>query len=114
PEDEKLIVDVLRQIIRETLPDYCSEQISYNVPLFYGNRRICIVWPATVQRGGTRNGVLLGFWHGHRLTASDHFLSRGTNTPVFYTIYESVEEVDGPPIKRLLKEAMTLDATFTT
>jgi hypothetical protein len=112
PEEEKLIVDVLRQIIRETLPDYCREKISYNVPFFYGNRGICIVWPATVQRGGIRNGVLLGFWHGHRLKDSDHFLSRGTNKQVFYKIYENVEEVDERPIKKLLKEAMKLDATF--
>ena len=34
PEDEKIIVDVLRQIVIETLPEYCKEKISYNVPFF--------------------------------------------------------------------------------
>jgi hypothetical protein len=28
PEDEKIIVDVLRQIIIETLPEYCKEKVS--------------------------------------------------------------------------------------
>ena len=32
PDDEKIIVDVLRQIVIETLPEYCKEKISYNVP----------------------------------------------------------------------------------
>ena len=43
PEEEKIIVDVLRQIIIESLPEYCKEKISYNVPFFYGNKGICII-----------------------------------------------------------------------
>ena len=45
PEEERIITDVLRQIILETLPGYCKEKISFNVPFFYGNKGICIVWP---------------------------------------------------------------------
>ncbi len=44
PDNERVIVDVLRQIIIETLPLNCIEKISYNVPFFYGRRGICIVW----------------------------------------------------------------------
>lgn len=109
PEDEKLIVDVLRQIIIETLPDYCKEKISYNVPFFYGKKGICIVWPSTVPRGGIRKGVLLGFWYGNRLQDAGHYLSHGTNKQIFYKIYESVEEIEERPIKKLLKEAVRLD-----
>ena len=112
PEEEKIMVDVLRQIIIETLPDYCKEKISYNVPLFYGNRSICIVWPATVPRGGIKKGVLLGFWYGNRLKDPDRFLTHGTNKQIFYKIYESAEEIDEKPIKKLLKEAIRLDSTF--
>ncbi len=36
PENERIILDVLRQIVRETLPEYCKEKLSFNVPLFYG------------------------------------------------------------------------------
>lgn len=112
PEDEKLIVDVLRQIISETLPEYCKEKISYNVPFFYGNKGICIIWPSTVPRGGIKNGVLLGFWYGNKLTDDDRFLSRGTNKQVFYKIYHTLDEIDENPIKKLLKEAIRLDASF--
>jgi hypothetical protein len=61
PENERIIVDVLRQIISENLPSTCKEKIAYNVPFFYGKKGICIIWPATVPRGGIKEGVLLDF-----------------------------------------------------
>jgi hypothetical protein len=112
PEDERIMVDVLRQIIIETLPDYCKEKISYNVPFFYGNKAICIIWPSTVPRGGIKKGVLLGFWYGNKLIDQDRFLEHGTNKQVFYKIYRSVEEIDDKPIKKMLKEAIRLDGSF--
>lgn len=112
PEDEKLMVDVLRQTIIGALPEYCKEKISYNVPFFYGNKGICIIWPSTIPRGGIKKGVLLGFWYGHKLIDADCFLSHGTNKQIFYKIYQGVEEIDEKPIKKLLKEAIRLDRTF--
>lgn len=112
PEDERIIVDVLRQIILEMLPDYCKEKISYNVPFFYGNKGICIIWPSTVPRGGIKKGVLLGFWYGNKLKDADHFLTHGTNKQIFYKIYQTPEEIDDRPIKKLLKEAIKLDSSF--
>lgn len=112
PEEERIIVDVLRQIIIETLPGYCKEKISYNVPFFYGNKGICILWPSTVPRGGIKKGVLLGFWYGYKLNDEDGFLSRGTNKQIFYKIYQTPEEIDENPVKKLLKEAVKLDRTF--
>ena len=112
PEDEKLIVDVLRQIIIGTLPGCCKEKISYNVPFFYGNKGICIIWPASVPRGGIKKGVLLGFWYGNKLKDKDDFLTHGTNKQIFYRIYHSVEEIDEKPIEKLLKEALWLDKSF--
>ena len=78
-EEERIIVDVLRQIVLENLPSYCKEKISYNVPFFYGNKGICIIWPATIPRGGVKEGVLLGFWYGNKLDDTDHYLTHGTN-----------------------------------
>src|SRR5215216_5465595 len=109
PEDEKLIVDVLRQIILENLPEYCKEKISYNVPFFYGNKSICIIWPATIPRGGIKEGVLLGFWYGNKLNDVDGYLTHGTNKQVFYKIYKSAEEIDESAIVKLLKEAVRVD-----
>ena len=109
PENERIIVDVLRQIILENLPAYCKEKISYNVPFFYGYKGICIVWPATIPRGGIREGVLLGFWYGNKLKDEDSYLLHGTNKQIFYKIYKSAEEVDEMAITKLLKEAVDID-----
>ncbi|HEV8284343.1 MAG TPA: DUF1801 domain-containing protein [Chitinophagaceae bacterium] len=109
PENERIIVDVLRQIIRENLPPTCKEKLAFNVPYFYGNKGICIIWPATIPRGGIKKGVLLGFWQGKKLKDVDHYLTRGTNRKVFYKIFNAVEEIDEAPIVKLLKEAVQVD-----
>jgi hypothetical protein len=112
PEEERVIVDVLRQIIIEALPPHCKEKISYNVPFFYANKGICIIWPAAIPRGGIKKGVLLGFWYGNKLKDADNFLTHGTNKQIFYKIYLSAEEIDDRPIKKLLKEAIKMDKSI--
>lgn len=112
PEHEKLMVDVLRGIVIEKLPAYCKEKISYNVPYFYGNKGICIIWPSTIPRGGIKEGVLLGFWYGNQLKDEDNYLIHGTNKRIYYKIYKSVEEIDQSAITKLLEEALILDRSF--
>jgi Domain of unknown function (DU1801) len=114
PENERIIVDVLREIVLESLPDYCKEKISFSVPYFYGHKGICLIWPATIPRGGIKSGVLFGFWYGNRLIDRDNFLTHGTNKQIFYKIYQTPEEIDDKPLKRLLKEAVKLDLSFAT
>ena len=109
PEDQRVLVDVLRQIVRENLPLSCREKLSFGVPFFYGRRGICIIWPAAVPRGGIREGVLLGFWQGNKLKDPDQYLKKGTNKKVFYKIYRQPEEINEKAIVRLLKEALAYD-----
>lgn len=109
PEHQRIIVDVLRAIVADHLPAYCKEKISYQVPFFYGNKGICIIWPSAIPRGGIKKGVLLGFWHGNKLTDADHYLTHGTNKQIFYKIYYDVEEIDVKAVVKLLKEAVKLD-----
>ena len=112
PENERIITDVLRQIILEHLPATCKEKISYNVPFFYGNKGICIIWPSTIPRGGIKKGVLLGFWYGNKLNDVDHYLTHGTNKQIFYKIYKEPKEVDQSAIVKLLKEAARVDGLW--
>ena len=109
PEQERLTVDVLRQIVRQNLPATCKEKISFNVPYFYGKKGICIIWPATIPRGGIKKGVLFGLWYGNKLKDTASYLTHGTNKQIFYKIYHSVEEINERAITRLLKEAVLLD-----
>ncbi|MFA5327986.1 MAG: DUF1801 domain-containing protein [Prolixibacteraceae bacterium] len=112
PENERLIVDVLRQIVLSNLPKSCKEKLSYNVPYFYGNRRICLIWPGAVPWGGIRSGVLFGFCQGNRLPDAENYLNHGTNKQVYYRIFHSVDEIDEEAIVRLLKEAVAVDLNF--
>lgn len=112
PDEERIITDVLRQIIRENLPAYCKEKISFSVPYFYGNKGICIIWPSTIPRGGIKKGVLLGFWYGNKLDDTDQYLTHGSNKQIFYKIFYTADEIDEEAIVKLLKEAAKLDMQF--
>ncbi len=109
PENERIITDVLRQIILDNLPSYCKEKISFNVPYFYGHKGICIIWPATIPRGGIKKGVLLGYWYGNRLVDAYEYLTHGTNKQIFYKIFHTPQEIEEQPIVELLKEAIQID-----
>jgi len=112
PEKERILVDVLRQIILENLPPTCKEKLTYNVPFYYGKRRICLLWPAAVPWGGFSNGVLLGFCHGNKLEDADRYLAHGTNKQVYYKIFRLADDVDVPAIASLLKEAVAWDSGY--
>ena len=113
PENEMIIVDVLRQIIKANLPEYCKEKISYNVPYFFGNKGICIIWPSAIPRGGIKSGVLLGFWQGNLLEDKHQYLTHGTNKKIYYKIYNTIKEINQEEILLLLKEAVILDRSFS-
>jgi len=53
--------------------------------------------------------VLLGFWHGNKLTDADNYLTQGSNKQIFYKIYNDVKEINVKAVVRLLKEAAALD-----
>lgn len=112
PRDEALLTDILRQITIEILNGYGKEKLSYNVPCFYGNKSICLIFPASVPRSGIKSGVLFGFWYGNRLKDENNHLEHGTNKQIFYKIYRSVDEIDVPALTRLIKEAVELDKSL--
>ena len=109
PEHERLIVDVLRQIILENLPKTCKEKLTYNVPFYYGKKRICLLWPGSVPWGGFSDGVLFGFCQGNKLNDPANYLTHGTNKKVYYKIFNSVDEIDDVAIVSLLNEAVKID-----
>ncbi len=82
------------------------------MPYFYGKKGICIVWPASIPRGGIKEGVLLGYWYGNRLKDEDNYLIHGTNKQIFYKIFRRAEEIDEEAIVKLLKEAIELDQSW--
>lgn len=112
PEDERLLIDILRQIVLDALPATCREKLTYNVPYYYGRKRICLIWPASVPWGGVGEGVLLGFSQGNKMPDAGNYLTHGTNKQVYYKIFRSVDEIDEAAIISLLNEAVRIDNQF--
>jgi len=112
PPEERVLTDVLRQIILENLPKDCREKLTYNVPFYYGKRRICLLWPSSIPWGGFSSGVMLGFCQGHKLNDPDRYLDHGTNKQIFYKIFQSPDEVDPCSIIKLVKAAIETDNKF--
>ncbi|MBL0047283.1 MAG: DUF1801 domain-containing protein [Bacteroidetes bacterium] len=106
--NERQITDVLRQIITQNIAQ-TKEKLAYNVPYYYGKRRICFIWPASIPFGGFKNGVMLGFCYGNLLPDIPKYLIHGTNKQVYYRIFHSVEEINESAIVSLLQEAIQVD-----
>ena len=109
PDHERIITDVLRQLIIHHLPKDHKEKLAFNVPCFYCKKRICIIWPASVKGGGVKEGVLLGFSQGYKLKDRYNYLERGTNKRIYYKIILSPDDIDEVAIADLLKEALKID-----
>ncbi|MEI7802807.1 MAG: DUF1801 domain-containing protein [Bacteroidota bacterium] len=112
PENEAEIVDVLRQIVLQNLPDSCEEKMTNNVPYYFGKKRICLIWPASIKGGGIKKGVLFGFSKGNLLKDKNNYLDHGTNKRIFYKIFLSVDEINEKEIVLLLKGAVKTDNSF--
>lgn len=102
----------IRELIVESIPGY-TEKLSYNVPYFYGNTRICYLWPASIPWGNVRmNGVQLGFCDGNLLSDPTGYLEKGKRKQVYYKEFTSIEHVGAHEIellRLLLIEAAEID-----
>lgn len=111
PHEEREITLILRDLIRETLPQ-CSEKLSYNVPFYKINRTICFIWPASILWGTKKSysGVRLGFSYGTLLDPKGSFLDLGERKSVGYLDFTHLEELPIAEIKHYLLQSAKLDA----
>ena len=108
-DDEKPIVDFLRNFVINVLPSHCKEKLTNGVPYYYGKHRICLIWPASVKGGGIKKGVLFGFSKGNELKDEHQYLTHGTNKRIFYKIFCDLHEIDTTSLELLLNEAVRND-----
>ncbi|MEQ8879742.1 MAG: DUF1801 domain-containing protein [Cyclobacteriaceae bacterium] len=106
-EDELLIVDKLRNLIFEEIPDV-KEKLSYNVPFYSRKQRICHIWPASIPWGNTpMEGVQLGFSKGYLI---DHpAVAMGSRKEVGVLTYHKINDIDEEMIRSILLEALLID-----
>lgn len=108
PENERKLAVKLRNIVLSIIPN-AREKLSYGVPYFWGNHRICFIWPASSPYSKLEKGVEFGFCSGYLLNNEDGFLQRGGRTQVFTVTYRSVNDVKVKKLKEKLLEAVMAD-----
>lgn len=110
PEDELKIVQRLRKIVFDCLPDV-SEKLSYNVPFYRVHKGICFIWPSSVKwgKGHSWTGVRFGFQQGNLLSDELNYLDKGERKQVYWKNFSSVKEIDVDLLKSYIFEAAIID-----
>lgn len=110
PKEELDIVLHIRAIIKECIPNI-KEKLSYNVPYYYLNSRVCFLWPGSITWGNVKNkGVRLGFVNGNLMRDELDYLDKGNRKQVYFKDFFSTREIDDSLIKMYLFEAITIDS----
>ena len=109
PDSERAIVDVLRELILESIPN-CQEKLSYNVPFYYRHYRMCFIWPPAVLWGSKPiPSVEIGFCYGNLLNDEANYLERGKRKQIYMKTYQNVNEIDVDMIRSYLFDAVQVD-----
>lgn len=107
--NERLIFDRLRSIVVGALEGY-TEKLSYNVPFYYGKRRICFIWPCSMPWGKVPDGkVRLGFTYGNLLMDDGSYLKADNRRQVMSIDFGELAEIDEELLISFLQEAMEVD-----
>ncbi len=109
PENELHIVKYLREIVFDCIP-MCSEKLSYNVPYYSRNSRICFIWPPSIPWGNTNmNGIQFGFCNGYLLDDEIKYLEKGTRKQVFWKEFSNIKEIDIYLLKSYIYDSVIID-----
>jgi len=114
PDDELKLVQFLRQIIFDCIPNV-EERMSFSVPFYKRNKGICFIWPSAVLWGKKKSydGVRFGFNTGYLISDEMGYLDKGNRKQVYYKDFKSISEIDVPLLKTYIFEALEIDNTFT-
>lgn len=109
PEDQLEMVETLRGMIFDTLPNI-KEKLSFNVPFYRLHKGICFIWPGAVSWGSkTWEGVEFGFQHGNLLADEAGYLEHGTRKQVYNKRFYKVEQINFEILPAYLLEAAEID-----
>jgi uncharacterized protein YdhG (YjbR/CyaY superfamily) len=116
PDDERIIAARLRTLILESEPRL-QEKLSYGVPYFFHNRRICFIWPASLIPAGyskepISTKVTLGLCYGNLLSNDQGLLEKGDRKQVYTVGFTSPNEINDQVIREIILEAVMVDDQF--
>ena len=110
PDDERIITEILLEIIESSLPE-SSSKLSFKVPFYKGRKTICFVWPGHVKWGKKRgyDGVRFGFTSGHLLSDPHKILVQNGRKYVYCIDFLKPEDIQIEILSEYLKEAWEID-----
>jgi hypothetical protein len=109
PEHELRIVNKIRDLIHQALPD-CIEKLAYNVPYYKRHGNICFIWPSSIPWGNIKQeGVRLGFTKGYLLEDIAGYLDKGLRKQVYCKDYFDIKDIHEDVVLAFLYEAALLD-----
>lgn len=112
PDNEKNIFLFLQKLVLSNLP-HATEKLSYNVPFYYGKKRICFLWPGSVPWGKHPfQGVQMGFCYGSLIQILPPYFDLGTRKQVSLKTFTTLHEIDSGQIRSYLWEASEIDRNF--
>lgn len=106
--DEYKTANYLHQIIINTSPKI-KAKLSYGVPYYKINYRLCFIWPSTAPYSIIKEGVQLGFCKGSLLSNSQKILDMGTRKEVAIVNFTNHNQIDEQLISEILYEAIEVD-----
>ena len=106
---EKSICLRLRELLLTHFPEL-NEKFGYGVPYYWLRSRVCFMYPASFPYSGIKEGVSLGFAHGHLLSNEQGLLDLGERKEVAYIRFLSEKEIREDVLLEILHEAVLLDA----
>lgn len=108
PPHELEIVDKLRGIVLEAMPD-ATEKLAYNVPFYYLNKRVCYIWPSSVPWGGISAGVSMGFCQAMLFDKLSEKLEFGNKKEIGTLSFTHTSAIDEGVVWLLIKKAKLVD-----
>lgn len=110
PENELIIVEQLRNLVYECIPN-AKEKLSFNVPFFSRDKNICCIWPASIPWGNVpESTVVLGFTSGHLLDDPYKIMKAGSRKYVRTIEFDVTQDIDYEMVKFYLYEALEIDS----
>jgi hypothetical protein len=111
PSDERMLVTKLRTLLFEIEPRF-KEKLSYGVPYYSRNRRVCFIWPASAPLGPRNAKVSFGFCYGNLLSNEQGILLSEGRKQVYIVRYSFVREVEERLLLEIIQEALLVDEAF--
>jgi hypothetical protein len=109
PENERKIVERLREVVFKCIPD-CTESLAYNVPYYKKFSNICFIWPPAVSWGSVeQKGVRLGFVNGNMMQDEINYLDKGERKQVYWKEFTDESEIQEDLLKAYLFDAAEVD-----